>query len=1099
MKNSQNLLKQYFKENYFVQSNIDSFDSLVDWRFQKIIDDQKEAVPSVIPPDVEEVRFKFGKLSIGKPTITEADGSERELKPNEARLRNLTYAAPVFLEVELWIDGKERERDIVKIADLPIMIKSKTCPLHKKSDSELIEIGEDPNDPGGYFIIDGTERYLVLLEDLAPNTIFAKKETSGPMTHSARIFSINESFKLPILVERSKEGIYSISFSTMKRVPLVVVMKALGLLKDKEIIEECRMGLNEDLYINLLEYKDIKNQEDAMESIAKSLHINLPKDRKLQRVAYMLDSLLLPHLGSKESNRLEKAKFLGRIVSKVNLLKEGKIEEDDKDHYMNKRIRMAGDLLEDLIRTNFNSLISDMLYIFERGVRRGKLTPLSSAVRTKLMTSRIRSAMATGKWTANRQGVCQRLERDNPINTFSSLQRVVSLLESNRESFNARELHPTHWGRLCPLESPEGKSIGLRKNLSLLAAITSQIKPEEEQKILKKIKSFDIEDTNILERTDVWFNGKIIGQTKNAKKLVSSIIDERRAGRISNIVNIMFNEDENKVEITSDRNRARRPLIVVKNGKPLLTEEHIEKIKKNELTWKKLVEDGIIEYVDALEEENLLIALNESYLSKDHTHIEIDPVAIFGITASLVPYLNFSQSSRIMRGQKLQKQGAGCYAANYLNRLDTNANLLHYIQEPIVKSFTHNLFGEDIVGGNNIVIAILSYEGYNMEDAIAFNRAGFDRGLFRSTHYRPYSAEKLRYPGAQMDKIAIPDKEVQGYTFEDDYRFLEDDGIIYPEVYVNSGDVLIGKTSPPRFLSRLESFSSAANIRKDTSVRVKFGEQGNVTKVFLTESESGNQLVRVEVRDTRVPELGDKFSSRHGQKGVIGKIVNPEDVPFTATGIQPDIIFSPFGMSRITVGHLIEALGGKLGALAGRFIDGTAFSGEKSELLRKELLKLGFREDGMETLYDGKSGKKYQAKVFMGNIFYMRLKYQVADKIQSRGRGRVALLTRQPTAGKAMEGGLRFGEMEKDTLVGHGASLLLKERFDSDKTITYICKKCGDIAMYDHYKKKTSCLTCGDKSSVYPVEMSYAFKVFLFELKSMGINPKLILKDRYEI
>ncbi len=1093
------LIKKYFKENYFVQSNIDSFDSLIDWRFQKIIEEQKEAIPSVVPPDVEEVKFRFGKLSIGSPVIIEADGSERRLTPAESRIRNLSYSAPVYLEVELWIDGKERERQNVKIAELPIMLKSKHCILSKMTQEELIDIGEDPQDPGGYFIIDGTERYLALLEDLAPNTVFSKIETNGPMTHSARIFSVNESFKLPIVVERSKDGIFYVSFSTMKRIPFVVVLKALGLTKDKEIIESTRMNLNEDLYINLLEFKEIKTEEDAMEFIAKSLHINLPKDRKLQRVAYMLDSLLFPHLGSEPEARNSKAHFLGRIVRKINLLKEGKIEEDDKDHYMNKRVRMAGDLLEDLIRTNFKALVSDILYIFERGVRRGKIIPIESLVRTKLMSSRIRSAMATGKWTANKQGVCQRLERDNLIQTFSSLQRVVSLLESNRESFNARELHPTHWGRLCPVESPEGKSIGLRKNLALLATITSELTDEEHENIKKQILKYGIKNTNIPTSSDVFFNGKLIGQTTEPNKLVSKIIEDRRNSKISKQINACYDEDEDLVIITTEKNRVRRPLIVVRNGKPALTQEMLEKVRKEELGWNELVEKGIIEYLDALEEENSLVALDESKLSKETTHLEINPISIFSITSSLVPYINFTQSSRIMRGQKTQKQGAGCYASNYLNRLDTNVNILHYIQQPIVKSFTHDLFGKDIIGGQNIVIAILSDQGYNLEDAIVFNRASLDRGLFRSTYYRPYTTEKLRYPGAQIDEITIPDKEVQGYTVEDDYRFLEEDGIIYPEAFVEGGDVLIGRTSPPRFLSRLESFSATANIRKDTSSRVKFSEKGNVTKIFITESEAGNPLIRLSVRDTRVPEIGDKFSSRHGQKGIVGAIREPADMPFTASGIQPDILFSPFGMRRITVGHLIEALGGKTGALAGRFVNGSAFEEEDIESLRKELLTLGFREDGMETLYDGRTGKQYNAKVFVGNIFYMRLKYQVTNKIQVRGRGRVALLTRQPTAGKAMEGGLRFGEMEKDTLIGHGASLLLKERFDSDKTITYICSRCGDIAMYDHYKKKEACLSCGEKSSVYPIEMSYAFKVFLFELKSMGIQPRLILKDKFDI
>ncbi len=598
--------------------------------------------------------------------------------------------------------------------------------------------------------------------------------------------------------------------------------------------------------------------------------------------------------------------------------------------------------------------------------------------------------------------------------------------------------------------------------------------------------------------TDVLIDGSLVGTVSDGKTFVQDLITSRRAGKISAQVNILYNEKEENVSIDFGRNRIRRPLIVVKNGTSLLTPELIKDLKDKKIKWFDLIKRGVIEYLDALEEESTLVALKEEDITNEHTHLEINPISIFSVNVSLVPYPNYNQSSRLARGQKNQKQGAGIYALNFLNRLDTNMNLLHYPQTPMVRSFTQDIFGDSLVGGQNIVIAVLNYGGYNMEDAIVINRASIDRGLFRSTHYRPYTTEKLRYAGGQVDEIGIPPKDTQSYTLEEDYRFLGEGGLIYPEVDVTGGDVLIGKTSPPRFLSHLESFSMTANIRKDTSIRVKYGEKGTVSKVFLTESGEGNPLVRVEVRENRLPEVGDKFASRHGQKGIIGMIANPEDVPFTASGIQPDIIFSPFGMRRMTVSQILETLGGKVGAMAGRFVDGSGFQSEDVDNLRTELLDLGFREDGTETLYDGRTGRLYNARIFVGNTFYMRLKYQVTDKLQARARGRVALLTRQPTAGKAMEGGLRFGEMEKETLVGHGASLLMKERFDSDKTVTYVCERCGDIAVRDHYKNKLTCLSCGDKAKASPIEVSYAFKLFLDELKSMGIRPRLILREKYK-
>ncbi|MBI4095944.1 MAG: DNA-directed RNA polymerase subunit B [DPANN group archaeon] len=597
--------------------------------------------------------------------------------------------------------------------------------------------------------------------------------------------------------------------------------------------------------------------------------------------------------------------------------------------------------------------------------------------------------------------------------------------------------------------------------------------------------------------TDVYLNGGLIGTVDDAAKFAESVISGRREGKVTSLLNVYHNKKEDTIRLWTERDRVRRPLIVVRDGKPVLTDEHMAKLKSGELKWSDLVKLGVVEYLDAAEEENAYVAMTPNQIKKNHTHLEIDPIAVFGICTSMVPYANFDPSSKLNRGQKTQKQAMGCYALNFWNRMDTAINLLHYPQVPLVKSFTQQIYGDALSSGQNVVIAVIGFDGYNINDALIVNRSSIDRGLWRSTYYRPYVTEKLRYPGGQIDDICIPQKDVQGYTLEKDYRFLGEDGVIAPEVEVGGGDVLIGKTSPPRFLGKLEAFSAAANIRKDTSVRVRYGEHGIVNKVIVTESEDGQVLIKVDVREYRKPEIGDKFSSRHGQKGVIGRIVPPEDMMFSASGIVPDIVFSPNGLpKRMTVGHIIEALGGKVGALAGRSVDGTLFHSEGSDKLRQELLALGFRNDGTEVLYDGRTGRQYHAKIFVGNMYYMRLKHQVADKLQARARGPIALLTRQPTEGKAKEGGLRLGEMEKDCFVAHGSALLMKERFDSDKTIQWICEKCGAVGVFDSYRAKAYCL-CGEKTKVEPVEMSYAFKLFLEELRAMHIRPKLMLKDKY--
>jgi len=493
--NKQILIKKFFEEHRFVKSNIDSYNSFIEWRMQKVVDAEKELMPAVIPVDAEEVKFEFSELSLRKPIIIEADGSERPLYPGEARMRNLTYSAPVFLEIALIVDGKERDRAEVQIAEIPVMVQSKLCYLSALSQDQLIEAGEDPMDPGGYFIVNGTERALVLLEDLAPNQITVNAEKTGPVTHIAKVFSAIDTYKISHTVERTKEGIFQTSFSNVKKVPFTVILKALGMTKDKDIADAVGFKeIPEDLYINLVEFMSVTNQEEAKEFISKSLQIALPKDRKLQKVESILDTIFLPHLGTDKKARMNKAYFLAQMIRKTILLREGKIKPDDKDHYMNKRIRMAGDLLEDLFRTNFKGLKNDIIYIFTRGVRRGKIIPIASLVRSKFMTDKIRSAMGTGNWTGNRQGVSQRLERDNPIAAISQLRRVTSLLDSNRESFAARALHPTHWGRLCAIESPEGKNIGLRKTLALTGTITTELQASEYNKNLKSFQKIGMEE-----------------------------------------------------------------------------------------------------------------------------------------------------------------------------------------------------------------------------------------------------------------------------------------------------------------------------------------------------------------------------------------------------------------------------------------------------------------------------------------------------------------------------------------------------------------------------------------------------------------------------
>jgi DNA-directed RNA polymerase subunit B' len=596
---------------------------------------------------------------------------------------------------------------------------------------------------------------------------------------------------------------------------------------------------------------------------------------------------------------------------------------------------------------------------------------------------------------------------------------------------------------------------------------------------------------------DVQLNGKFVGTVENAQDFVESVIDARRRGSISKNINVNFAEKHNTVFIDSSNGRLRRPLIVIKDGKSTLSKKHIEQLQKNELGWDDLISQGIIEYLDASEEEGALVAFDEKELTTAHTHLEIMPLTMFGLCASVVPFGNHTAPTRLSIGTKNQRQAIGLYATNFGLRMDTDVNLLLNPQKPIVETVMNSIVDYDKHPcGQNITLAVISHKGYNMEDAVVINKASVERGFGRSVYFTPFQAEEIRYSGGLIDNISIPDKDVKGYKSEHDYRLLEADGIIYPEAEVSEGDVLVGRVSPPRFLSGMDEYNLVSSVRRESSINTS--EAGVVDFVMLTENAEGNKTIAVRIRDMRKPEIGDKFTSRHGQKGVVGLLVPQADMPFTSSGVVPDLLFSPNGIpSRMTISHLLELVGAKVGALNGRYIDGTTFNCEPEEDLRQELLELGFRENGTETMYNGVTGEMFDVKIYIGSMYYLRLKHMVANKIQSRARGPIQLLTRQPTEGRAKEGGLRLGEMEKDTFIAHGASLLLKERFDSDRTIIPVCEQSGLMAWKDEYKNRFVSPLLGDNADVSNIEVAYAFKLLLDEFKSLCIYPKLTLVSKY--
>jgi len=1083
------VVKKYLEQHSLVESNILSFNDFMDNRMQQIVEELNKTLPS------EEIKIEMGKIVVGKPNIIEADGSKHDILPAEARLRGITYSAPINLEMSIKKEG-ETEHSDVEIGRIPIMVKSKYCHLSNMSKEDLIKNYIDSADTGGYFIINGNERAMMMIEDLAPNNNFIEKSTKRKNSVILKIFSQRGSYKIPTSIEETSEGILEVTFSRFRNVPAIPLIKALGLTKDEDIAK-CIKGEYDSLVVNLYEYTKLQTPQDALIFISEQSGLQGTKKEILDKMKTRIDSYLLPHIGITEKDRKEKALNLCKLIKQFLLAKEKKAFTD-KDNYANKRIKMSGDLLADLFRVNLSVLIRDIQHSLQRISKRKKFYSIKSVAKSTLFSHRIESAIATGNWIGERSGVTQNMDKTNYLAILSRLQYVVSLLPTEQENFRARTLHPTHYGRFCPIETPEGTPVGLRKNLALLSKISTATNLNEEGLMNAlvtaglKTKEKEIEEGGV----DVFLNGIFIGVIVNPENFVTEIREKRRRNELPLELSIKNDKEKEGVFLTTEVGRVLRPLIVVKEGVSLLDDESLEKLAKDEVTFKDLRNQGILEYLDAAEEDNALVAMVPEEVTPETTHLEIDSIAMLGLITSLVPYANYDQSAKLNKGSKTLRQALGLYAANFPVRLDVDVSLLHYPQKPIVRSFVYDSINF-YPAGQNMVVAVLPYEGYNMEDAVILNKASVERGIGRSTFYRPYTSVELQYTGGMSDEITIPTKDVGGYKTEQSYRFLEDDGLVYPEAQLVGSDVVIGKTSPPKFLSDMGEMSIAKS-RKENSVMVRQEEKGTVDGVFLTVDSEGNRIARVRTRDLRFPEVGDKYATPHGQKGVIGAIIPDEDVPFTAQGVKPDVIFNPHGIpSRMTVGYLIELLAGKIGCLSGKVVDGTAFSGQSVDELENQLQELGFRYDGKETMYNGITGKPLDVKIYIGNMYYLKLRYMVANKIHARGFGKVTLLTRQPVEGRSKAGGLRLGEMEQQALVAHGASLLLKERYDSDKTIVHVCTKCGAMAIKDQLRNRDICPLCG-LSKIEPIEVAYAFKLFMEELMSLHIFPHLILKNKYE-
>ena len=1104
------VIQDILKREGIARQHLNSFDEFLERGLQSIINEVGQI-------DIENAEYPYkiqlGKVKLQQPRMMELDGSITHITPAEARLRNVSYSAPVMMEASVVEDGKILESRFVHIGDVPVMAKSNACILNNFSNQKLIEHGEDPNDPGGYFIINGSERVIVGLEDLSYNKIIVDRELVGGNTvFKAKVYSSIVGYRAKLELVMKNDGLIVARIpGSPVDIPVVTLMRALGLESDKEIASVVSLvdDLQDELEGSFEKAGDVPTSKDAIVYISKRIAPGMLEEFQIKRAETLLDWGLLPHLGKHPENRKEKAQFLGEAACKLLELKLNWITPDDKDHYGNKVIKFAGQMLADLFRTAFRNLVRDMKYQLERSGQKRGINAVAASIRPGIITDKLNNAIATGNWGRGRVGVTQLLDRTNYLSTISHLRRIQSPLSRTQPNFEARDLHATHFGRICPSETPEGSNCGLVKNLALSGIISVNVPSEEiVEKLydLGTVHFFDAKDDLKQDGTRIFVDGRLIGYYKDGLELAESLRDLRRNSKIHPHVGVSFHKSDiegstRRLYVNCNAGRVLRPLIIIKDNKPLLTQDLLDKISKKLLSWNDLLRMGVLEMIDANEEENCYITLDEKD-SKKHTHLEVFPPAILGAGASIIPYPEHNQSPRNTYESAMAKQSLGFSTPMMNTSTYVRQHLMLYPQVPAVNTKAMKLLGlEDRPAGQNCVVAVLPFDGYNIEDAIVLSKASVDRGLGRTFFFRIYDAEAKQYPGGMRDTFEIPNAEdnVRGYKGERAYRLLEEDGVVAAESPVKGGDILIGKTSPPRFMEEYREFESSGPYRRDTSIGVRPSEAGVIDTVVMTQSNEGGKMYKIRARDMRIPEIGDKFASRHGQKGVLGILAKAEDLPYTAEGMSPDVLINPHAFpSRMTVGMMMESICGKAASFRGKRFDGSAFVGEKMDEVKQVMDAHNFKYSGKEIMYDGRTGKAFPVEVFIGVVYYQKLHHMVADKIHARARGQVQMLTKQPTEGRARGGGLRFGEMERDCLIAYGASMILKDRLldESDKSDVYVCERCGLVAYHDVKQRKYVCRVCGDKAKVSSVSVAYAFKLLLQEMQSLNVAPRLLIKEK---
>ncbi|KAF8642935.1 hypothetical protein AX16_009323 [Volvariella volvacea WC 439] len=1105
------LLPAFLKVKGLVKQHIDSFNYFVDVDIKNIVKANNKITSDVDP----KFWIRYTDINVGFPDRDELATVDRKVTPHECRLRDTTYSAPIVVTVR-YPRGKSLVERKVQIGRLPIMLRSNKCVLTCKSEAELARMAECPLDPGGYFVVKGTEKVILVQEQLSKNRIIVETDPAKGIVQASCTSSTHGGLKSKTYVVTKKGKIYLRHNSIHEDVPIVIALKALGLQSDKEIL--LLTAGNTEAYKTVFSANledaakmGIFTQHQALEWIGARVKINRrvmgPRRPAWEEALEALATIVLAHVPVNGLDFRSKAIFVATMTRRVLMAMDDEKMVDDRDYVGNKRLELAGQLLALLFEDLFKTYNSNIKANIDKVLKKPSRTSEFDAYRTMQLygdqiTSGFVRAISTGNWSLKRfkmerAGVTHVLSRLSFISALGMMTRISSQFEKTRKVSGPRALQPSQWGMLCPSDTPEGEACGLVKNLALMTHITTDV---EEEPIIKLAYMLGVEDISLTTGTEIYgphtyvvnVNGTIIGLTRHPARFVEQLRKLRRARRISEFVSVYTNHHQHAVHIACDGGRICRPMIIVENGRPRVTSEHVALLKKGVVTFDDFLRKGLVEYLDVNEENDTYIALYEPDIVPTTTHLEIEPFTLLGAVAGLIPYPHHNQSPRNTYQCAMGKQAIGAIGYNQLNRIDTLLYLSVYPQQPMVKTKTIELIGYDkLPAGQNATVAVMSYSGYDIEDALILNKASLDRGYGRCQVLRKNTTLIRTYPNGTFDRLADAPLDESGVTAKK-YDIIQTDGLAGVGERVDPGDVYVNKQMPANANDNSFTGQAATAPYKNTPLTYKSPVSGYIDKVMISDTENEQTLIKVLIRQTRRPELGDKFSSRHGQKGVCGLIVNQEDMPFNDQGISPDTIMNPHGFpSRMTVGKMIELLAGKAGVLCGKLQYGTAFGGSKVEDMSRILIEHGFSYAGKDMLTSGITGEPMEAYVYFGPIYYQKLKHMVMDKMHARARGPRATLTRQPTEGRSREGGLRLGEMERDCLIGYGATQLLLERLmiSSDQFEVNACQECG-LMGYNGW-----CTYCKSSKKMAQLTIPYAAKLLFQELMAMNVVPRLVLDD----